>query len=183
MIVKLNNVRLAFPNLFRPQSVQGSDPKYSASFLIEPDADVIEELEDAMLQVAEAKWGDKAEKILGQLKKQERVCLRDGDGKAEYDGFEGNMYVAASNAARPLVVDRNREELSQADGRPYGGCYVNTSVEIWAQDNDYGKRINASLRGVQFYKDGDSFSGGAPASADEFDDLGDLGEDDEGALA
>ena len=50
--------------------------------------------------------------------------------------------------------------------------YVNGSIELWCQDNAYGKRINATLRGVQFLKDGEAFAGGGSASADEFDDLG-----------
>jgi hypothetical protein len=36
-------------------------------------------------------------------------------------------------------------------------------------DNNYGKRINATLLGVQFYRDGDSFVGGGVASVDDFD--------------
>ncbi|EAA6845047.1 DUF2815 domain-containing protein, partial [Salmonella enterica subsp. enterica] len=35
----------------------------------------------------------------------------------------------------------------------------------------FGKRVNASLSGVQFLRDGDAFTGGQPASADEFDDI------------
>ena len=31
------------------------------------------------------------------------------------------------------------------------------SIDLWAQDNKYGKRINASLTHVQFVKDGDQF--------------------------
>ena len=40
-------------------------------------------------------------------------------------------------------------------------------------DNQYGKRINATLRGVQFVSDGEPFAGGQPADADEFDILED----------
>ncbi|MDC5277565.1 DUF2815 family protein, partial [Acinetobacter baumannii] len=61
--------------------------------------------------------------------------------------------------------------LVQADGRPYAGCYVNAAIELWCQDNNYGKRINASLRGVQFLKDGEAFAGGGVASEDDFEDL------------
>ncbi|MDQ9777799.1 DUF2815 family protein, partial [Acinetobacter baumannii] len=43
--------------------------------------------------------------------------------------------------------------------------------ELWCQDNNYGKRINASLRGVQFLKDGEAFAGGGIASEDDFEDL------------
>ena len=40
---------------------------------------------------------------------------------------------------------------------------MNAIVELWAQDNNYGKRINASLAGVQFAKDGEAFAGGTVA--------------------
>jgi hypothetical protein len=62
------------------------------------------------------------------------------------------------------VIDRDTKPLTAADGRPYGGCFVDASVDIWAQDNSWGKRINAKLRWVQFRGDGDAFSGGAPVS-------------------
>jgi hypothetical protein len=60
--------------------------------------------------------------------------------------------------------------LSASDGKPYSGCYVNALVELWAQAHaEHGKRINASLMGVQFSKDGERLSGGATAAADDFD--------------
>lgn len=172
MIVKLNNVRLAFPHLFTPQVQESGEPKYNASFLLDTSNPACKEIEAALLDVANAKWGaNKGKALLDQLKKQGRVCYRSGDDKSQYDGFEGNMYITASNKTRPLVVDRDRSVINAADGKVYPGCFVNTSVEIWAQDNKHGKRINASLRGVQFLRDGDAFAGGAPASPDDFDDL------------
>ena len=88
-----------------------------------------------------------------------------------YDGFEGMHTFNATNKVRPLVIDSNKTPLTAADGKPYAGCYVDVIVEFWAQDNSYGKRVNATLSGVQFRADGDAFSGGRPASTDEFDDL------------
>jgi hypothetical protein len=73
------------------------------------------------------------------------LCLHDGDEKAEYEGFPGNFFLNAANKARPAVIDRDRSPLIQADGRPYAGCYVNAVIDIWAQDNNFGKRVNASL--------------------------------------
>jgi hypothetical protein len=81
------------------------------------------------------------------------------------------MFVSSRNKTRPLVIDRDKSPLTAQDGRPYAGCFVHASIELWAQDNAYGKRINASLRGVQFFKDGDAFAGGGAASDDEFDDI------------
>lgn len=183
MIVKLKNVRLAFPNLFTPQSVNGSDPKFNCVFLIDKkDKSQITAIESAMKDAAVTKWGEKGEATLAKLKKEGRVCLKDGDG-VEYDGYEGCMSMSASRDSRPMVLDRDKSPLTSADGRPYAGCYINGSVEIWAQDNKFGKRINAQLRGVQFFKDGDSFGGGTPPSEEEFDDLADGSDAEEDDMA
>ena len=172
MIVKLNNVRLCFPQLFEAKTVNGEGkPAFSAAFLIDPKDPQLEVLNKAIEAVAKEKWGAKADAMLKTIRAADKTCLHSGDLKANYDGFEGMMYVSARNALRPLVVDVNKAPLTAEDGKPYAGCYVNASVELWTQDNNYGKRVNATLRGVQFYKDGESFAGGGVASDDDFDDL------------
>lgn len=172
MKIKLSNVRLAFPVLFEAKTVNGEGkPAFSASFLIDPADPQTKVLNDAIEQVAKEKWGAKADAILKQMRAQDKVCLHDGDLKSNYDGFPGNLYVSSRSATRPLVIDKDKSPLSEQDGRPYAGCFVNASVELWPQDNNYGKRVNASLRGVQFYRDGDAFAGGGAASEDEFDDI------------
>ncbi len=174
-IVKLKDVRLAFPQLFVPKSVMGEgDPAYSATFIITKDqTDVISAIEKATEVAAKAKWGDKAAAVLKKLKLADKVPLHDGDLKSEYDGFENNYYVSARTKVKPRVVDRQAQLLSAEDGQVYGGCYVVGSISIWPQDNNFGQRINASLRGVQFMRDGDAFSGGKPAGEDEFEEIGD----------
>lgn len=168
MKLQLKNVRLAFPNLFHQDETYG---KYGAQFLIDPKNPCIPELEKAIKKVAEDKWGAKAETTLKAIKSGNKCCFYDGDAKADYDGFAGNMALSAGNSIRPTVVNKDRSPVTEADGVVYGGCYVNAIVEIWAQDNQWGKRINASLSGVQFVKDGEAFSGGGVASADDFDDI------------
>jgi len=173
MIIKLRNVRLAFPALFEAKTVNGEGaPAFSAAFILPKNHPQIKEINAAIDAVAKEKWGPKAEAILKQARAADKIALHDGDAKSEYDGFAGNMYISARNKSRPLVVDKDKTPLGQADGKPYAGCYVVASVEFWAQDNNYGKRVNASLRGVQFFADGDAFAGGGAASEDEFDDLG-----------
>lgn len=165
----LKNVRLSFPDLFKPSEQFGN---YGAQLIISNQADVAK-IEAEMLRVATEKWGAKAEAILKSAKAGNKVCLKDGDTKAEYDGYAGNMILSANNSQRPPVVNRDRTPITADDGIVYSGCYVNAIVKIWAQDNTWGKRINASLDGVQFFKDGESFSGGGVASPDMFDDLSD----------
>lgn len=172
--ILIKDVRLAFPNLFEPTTVAGEGkPRYSATLIIPADHPQIEEIRAAQLAVAQAKWNAKAPAILKGLDKQDKLALHDGDTKSKYDGFPGNFFISASaqeNAA-PTVIDRDRSPLSARSGRPYAGCYVNASIELWAQDNSYGQRVNAQLRGIQFLRDGDSFSAGRPADADEFDEV------------
>lgn len=172
MKIKLTNVRLAFPQLWEAKTVNGEGkPAFSASFLLAPDHPDVARLNAAIDTVAREKWGAKADAVLKAMRGADKVCLHDGDMKENYDGFGGNLYVSSRSTTRPLVIDADRSALAEKDGKPYAGCYVNASIELWPQDNNYGKRVNASLRGVQFLRDGDAFAGGAPASEDEFDDV------------
>lgn len=168
-IVMLNNVRLAFPALFNAKQVNGEGkPAFSAAFIMPPEHPDISKLKKAIQEVATAKWGEKAPAILKALIAGDKLCLHDGDLKANYDGFPGNKYVSARSPVRPLVIGQDRSPLAEEDGKPYAGCYVNAQIALWAQDNNYGKRINAQLRGVQFLRDGDAFGGGGVAAPDEF---------------
>lgn len=184
----LRDVRLAFPQIWKATAPRGGgDLAFSASFILPPDHKQIIDpsqpnkkvttatyLETVIFKaVAEAKWGTKAPAILKALKSADKLALHNGDTKAEYEGYEGNLFVSSRSKVRPTVFDQQRNELLESEGKPYSGCYVNASVEFWAQDNpDYGKRINAQLRGVQFLRDGDAFAGGGrPAEADEFDEI------------
>ena len=176
MKVKLANVRTAFLNAFEAKSVQGEgDPRYSAAFIIDPKSANVKAIEAAIQAVATEKWKDKAPAILKKLTEEGKLAFkkkpRTNEAGEPYAGFEGMYSLNASNKSRPLVIDRDKSPLTAADGKPYSGCFVNANVEFWAQDNQYGKRINCTLRGLQFHTDGDSFGGGAPASTDEFDDL------------
>lgn len=172
MKIKLNNVRLAFPSLFEAKTVNGEGkPAFSATFLIDPADPQVKTLNAAIDQVAKEKWGAKADAMIKQMRAADKVCLHNGDLKASYDGFPGNLFVSARNPVRPTVVDADKTPLVESDGKPYAGCYVHAVLELWPQDNNYGKRVNATLMGVQFLRDGDSFTGGGAASEDDFDDV------------
>lgn len=172
--IMLKNVRLAFPNLFEPSTVAGEgEPRYSAAFILPADHPQLKEINAKIKAVATEKWKDKAEAQLKGLEKTGKLALHDGDEKPQYDGFPGNMFISASAkvSARPTVINTDKTPLTERDGKPYAGCYVNVSLDFWAQDNGYGKRVNAQLRGVQFLRDGDAFSAGRPADSDEFEEV------------
>jgi len=176
--LKLILVRLTFPVLFEPRQMRNADgtmsaAKYSAGFVFAKDHPAKQLLVDAITAVAIEKWGEKATEILRSLKAANKLCLHDGDEKSEYAGYPGNLFVNSSNTVRPMVVGGGpdgRSPITAADGIIYSGCYVNGILEVWAQQHpQHGKRINASLLGVQFVEDGERLSGGSTATADDFD--------------
>lgn len=181
MKILLRDVRLAFPSLFKATAPQGGgEPAFSASFLMPPTHPQVAELRKEFPKLAKEKWGAKGESIYKALDAAGKLCLHDGNAKSDYEGFEGNLYVSSRSKSRPTVFDQNRQPVDQASGLIYSGCYVNASIELWTQDNSFGKRINAQLRGVQFLRKGDAFAGGSrPADAEEFpEELGTEGGDE-----
>lgn len=188
--VHLKNVRASFLHCFVAQVGEDENgnptkPAYTGHFLFDKEHPAFKEIRQAMVAVAKAKFGDaNGVEVLKALMKKDKVCLRDGNSKMDPDGnvmegYGGMQYLSARSAVKPKVVDRDRNvTLTEKDGRPYSGCYVNAIVAIWAQTGKFGKRINAQLQGVQFVKDGDAFGSGRAASADEFDSLEDEFSDD-----
>lgn len=171
----IRNVRLAFPDLREAVQFQGTGPfSYKATFLVTPGSDADKLILATIQKAATKKWPDaaKATAFLAQAKASgsQKFCYVDGVTKA-YDGFAGNMALSTSrpkDSGMPLLIGPGGKDdlLSPESGKPYGGCYVNAKVTIWAQDNEYGKAIRATLVTVQFVKDGDSFGGAAPATAE-----------------
>jgi len=172
--VQIKDVRFNYTqSLFtaqKPQTGEGKE-KFSVVCIFGKDHPQLAEVKKAMSDVATEKWGAKAADVLKQLAAGDRLCLHDGDAKSDKPGYAGNLFINASNELRPLVIGPQREPLVAADGKPYSGSYGNIIVEFWAQDNQFGKRINASLLGVQHVKDGERLSGGGVAAADDFDEI------------
>ena len=161
--IKLSNVRLSFPSIFKRATFQGVEGKFEATFLLnkKTQADQIEKLQAAIDKaIAEAKI-----KV-----PEDKRCLKDGD-ESDYDGYEGNWSLKAANTKRPTIINRDKTPLVEDDEVIYAGCYVNAIIDFWVQNNKYGKRVNANLYGVQFFKDGEPFGMGPVDVTDDFDDL------------
>lgn len=165
-IIRLNNVRLSYPNLFVATSMEeGKKPTFSASLLLnkKQHAALIKEIETVTARVA-----------LDEFKKKvvlKRQPLRDGNEKDGKDGYGDEvMFVNAKNEKRPVVVDRDLTPLTAEDSKPYAGCYVNATIRLFAYDHKTGgKGVSASLRAIQFYKDGESFGAGPVDAEEEFE--------------
>ena len=186
-VVTLKNVRLYYPHLFEAHaSNEDASPKLGASFLIDPtttDGQAnIARIEEALDYAAIKTWKtkDKADKIRKTLLPA-RTGLRDGDAQVNSDGdqvagYEGMMFVSASNRKRPKVLRRDKSVIDSTDSAEiYGGCYVNAVLSVWGTDQKKlgGNGLFFTLEIVQFVKDGEPFGAGPLNEDDYLDDLGD----------
>ena len=159
--ITLTNVRLSFPALFKPSSLKQSDgseskPKFAGTFLLDKKehATTIKKLEELIQRAQIDKFG--------KVVKLKNVCLKDGSEKENTDGYgEAVMSIIAKSDNRPTVVDQKKNPLVEEDGKPYAGCYVNAGITIFAYKHAVGGNgVSASLRWVQFVRDGEPFGAG-----------------------
>lgn len=162
-----------------------SKPKYSVSFIFDKNGEAHQLVRSTLQEVAERKWPGKGQQMLRMLSAAKNICLRDGNAKANQQGFEGRVFISASADNQPGVFHRIKDPatgkakiLRLEDGIITSGCWVLADVQIWAMDNQWGKKLNATLRGAQYYGEGEHWAAGAPpADADEYEALDDTGED------
>jgi hypothetical protein len=169
-MVVIKRARLSFPVLFTPQEFNTGDgkPRWSCALLVAKNDPQVELITAAIDGAGEEAWGDKWLDP-GTRRSVKINGFRDGDDKA-FDGYAGHHFLSANRSFKqgaPDVVGYYKEALTEADGKPYAGCYVNAFVEFYGMDT-YGKAINCTLNKVQFAGDGEPFSGSS-SSIDPFD--------------
>lgn len=175
-IIKLKNVRLSFAQLDKPKAFKpGQEPRYEATFLLDPSKEE-DEVQIAAIKaeasaLIRAKWGEKPDGL--------QLCFGLANNhakKAKYDGYKDMFYIVTANSERPTLCTREREAVVPGNKQwPYSGCYVNTNPTLWVQDNGFGIAIRANLRIVQFVEDGKAFGAGSANADDEFEKLPTMG--------
>ena len=81
---------------------------------------------------------------------------------------------------RPTIYDKANRKLESSrdiESLIYSGCYVHAVLDLWAQDNKWGRRVNCTLQGVMFAADGENFGGSSVANDSAFADLAQAEED------
>jgi len=175
----LSEVRLSYfygfePFLGKPSpQIPNPKPVYKASLIMGPDHPDLKKAAatiDAVGSAHQWKGGLTWAQVKAQLKAQDKICLHKGDVSAPGDpAVAGMFYLSATNSKPFTIVDGDRTPLKASDGRPYSGSIANAFAKIWAQDNTFGRRINATLTGIQHVRHAPSFGGGPPpASPEEF---------------
>jgi hypothetical protein len=170
----LANVRLSYFFGFKPYEGDDGSSSYCSHLIMATNHPQLGALQNLMRKVATDTWKDKAEEVLMQLKAQDRLCIHRGDvSKPGQDAYKGLLYISSSSKIKPRIVATvggiNQEVGEDHELACYSGCKANAIVSIWAQNNKFGKRINAQLMGVQFVSHDQRLSGaGRVASVDEF---------------
>jgi hypothetical protein len=177
-------VRLSFPHLFEPYSIDGDqEEKYSVMLLIpKSDKVTIKAIKEAEKEAASI---GKDTKFGGKVPSNLATIIHDGDedGSAEdYPERAGMIYmtVAANKKFRPGVVDRRVQPILD-QSEVYSGVYGKVSMTAFPYTFGSKKGVSFGLNNVQILGGGDSLTGGKRAEED-FDAVADDGDDSEDLL-
>ena len=169
--IKLKNVRLSYAHLFKAKKFDEDDDKgkYQTRGIIDPDTKIgkinMDLIEDAIEEVIENKWGKRPKKL-----KDDKVFAGWADEDEDRPEMQDMYLISASNERRPLTIDRDGEDVVEADDILYSGMFADLILTVWTQDNKWGQRVNATLEGVKERGEGERLSGGAPTTRDDFED-------------
>jgi hypothetical protein len=155
--------RVSYPHVFKPNTMNEANPKYSIVMLFPKTTDLTD-IKNALKQAKLQKWGSK-ENWPDELESP----VSDGDSPkyADKEGYKGHWAIKATSHQdqKPTVVDENVEPITSAnppDGF-YAGCYARACVfaRPWKFGNKEG--IQFILDHVQKTKNGKPFGGKQPA--------------------
>lgn len=165
--------RFSYFNCWEPNSINGSEPKYSISAIIpKSDTETIKKIQ-AAIEIAKkesvAKWG-------GKIPANLKTPLRDGDiDRPEDEAYTDSYFLNANSKQAPQIVDKQVQPiLDQSEA--YSGCYGRISVTFFGYNSNGNRGVGAGLGNVQVLKQGASL-GGRTNAADDFDSVDDGGED------
>lgn len=161
----IKKVRLSYPRLFTPGKFEGNEAsvaKYSATFLLPKKGNQdVKKLLDSEIAKLEQESKIKV--------KSDKLFITDGD-ESEKDEQVGHWVIRASNKKRPQLFDKDGTALDSSDeDKLLPGYWVDAVISLWAQNNKYGKRINANILGVRFVKEDEVFGGGNVDVSEDFD--------------
>ena len=156
--------RFSYLHCWEPDSVNGGDPKYSVSAIIDKkDTKTINAIKAAIEQAKKdsvSKWG-------GKIPANLKLPLRDGDiDRTDDEAYAGCSFFNANSRQAPQVVDAKVQPILDQN-EVYSGCYGKISVTFYGYNSNGNRGIAAGLGNIQKLKDGESL-GGRSNAADDF---------------
>ncbi len=163
--------RASFLNVFKPRaSFEGKEPQYSVQMLFPKEADLAP-LKKAVREVIVGTWGEDKTKWPKNLK----TPFKDGNEK-NLESYANMTVVEARSKQKPGLVDKNRQEIIDAD-EVYSGCWMRATVNAYAYDVNGNRGVSLGLNNLQKMKDDTALSGKSNAK-DDFDEVEELNDVD-----
>ena len=164
-------VRFSYANVLTPRSMDGGEPKYSASLIIpKRDTATLDRIKKAIeyaVQDGKEKFGEKFTAL--------KMPLRDGDkDRPEDEAYAGCMFINANSKWAPDVVDKDFNPID-SEKVFYSGVVGRASINFYPYFKNGNKGIAVGLNNVQKLKDGEPLTSMATAE----DDFGDIEINDE----
>ena len=169
-------VRLSYANIWEAKSINGGEPKYSASIIIpKNDKETIEAIHrviDAAIEAGLDKFGGKKPN-----KAAIKLPLRDGDVEREDEAYANSYFVNANSKTQPQIVDKMVRPILDCD-EVYSGCYARVSLSFYAFNSNGNRGIACGLGNIQKVRDGEPLGGRSTAS-DDFSAFSDDDDDED----
>jgi hypothetical protein len=138
----------------------GQEPKYSLTLLFDAASDLTM-LRTLAKNVATEKWGADPTKWPPNL----RNPFRDQKEKDKEGYVAGCIFITATSAVKPGLVDQNLQDIIQEKDF-YSGCYCRAEVTAFAYDKAGNRGVSFGLNHIQKLADGPPLSGrGLPQDA------------------
>lgn len=164
--IQTPRARLSYPALFKARAMeQGQEPKFSASFIFDADAQktpAFAAMKAQAAAVAKEKWGDKMPPNL-------RNPFRNGDERND-PVYAGTIFINASSKQQPQIVGGQIDPLTgklriiDDPSEVYAGCYVIAAVRAYAYDAKGNRGVSFGLQALQKIADGEPLGGGVRAT-------------------
>lgn len=161
--------RFSYLHCWEPDSINGSEPKYSVSAIIpKSDTATINAIKVAIENAKKesmSKWG-------GKIPPNLKLPLRDGDiDRPEDEAYANSFFLNANSRQAPQVVDRHVQRILDQN-EVYSGCYGAISVTFYGYNSNGNRGIAAGLGNIQKLRDGEPL-GGRTNAADDFESVDD----------
>lgn len=174
-LIRIDRIRFSYPHLKKAYAGDdGGEPKYGLVGLLPKDTH----------KAAKKLCDERIAEILSENKVKaipaDKKFIRDGDESGKEEN-EGMWTVSARESRRPSLRDRQGEVVEPEDADEYfvGGYWGSMLIRPWWQNHKkYGKRVNAGLVLVQYWKKDDTFGEGR-ISDEELDDMMESYDDDD----
>ena len=161
--------RFSYLHCWEPDSINGSEPKYSVSAIIpKSDTATINAIKVAIENAKKesmSKWG-------GKIPPNLKLPLRDGDiDRPEDEAYANSFFLNANSRQAPQVVDRHVQPILDQN-EVYSGCYGAISVTFYGYNSNGNRGIASGLGNIQKLRDGEPL-GGRTNAADDFESVDD----------